>query len=144
MRASTTMGRTTRALPVPGAIGLAVRMVPVCLNAPVVLIAPPTVLASAVVCAPEARKLPVVRSAPVVLMPPVVLAGSGAPAARMKPKLILIDGSGYIFRAFYAIQRLSNSKGMPTNAIYGFCTMLLKLIEVEKPKLLAIAFECHD
>jgi len=36
----------------------------------------------------------------------------------------LIDGSGYIYRAFHAIPGLSNSRGLPTNAIYGFTTML--------------------
>ncbi len=42
-----------------------------------------------------------------------------------RPKLLLIDGSSYIYRAFYAIGHLSNSKGMPTNAIYGFTQMIL-------------------
>jgi DNA polymerase-1 len=36
-----------------------------------------------------------------------------------KPVLYLIDGSSYIFRAYYAIRRLSTSKGFPTNAVYG-------------------------
>ncbi len=58
-----------------------------------------------------------------------------------KPRIILIDGSGYIFRAFYAISRLSTSKGMPTNAVYGFINMLLRVLEVEKPEYLAIAFD---
>jgi len=44
------------------------------------------------------------------------------------PKLVLVDGSNYLFRAFYAIRDLSNSKGFPTNAIYGFTTMLMKLL----------------
>ena len=59
----------------------------------------------------------------------------------MKSKLIIIDGSSYFFRAFFAIQNLSNSKGFPTNAIYGFTNMLLKVLEVEKPELLVIAFD---
>ncbi|MBI1859495.1 MAG: hypothetical protein HYR96_01080 [Deltaproteobacteria bacterium] len=58
-----------------------------------------------------------------------------------KPKVILIDGSGYIFRAFYAITRLSTSKGFPTNAVLGFINMLLKVMDVEKPEYLAIAFD---
>src|SRR5258708_7266063 len=56
-------------------------------------------------------------------------------------RMILIDGSGYIFRAYYAIQRLSTSKGMATNAVYGFVNMLLKVLEVEKPSKLMIAFD---
>lgn len=56
-------------------------------------------------------------------------------------KIIIIDGSSYFFRAYYAIQRLSTSKGFPTNAIYGFINMLMRVLEVEKPKKLAIAFD---
>lgn len=58
------------------------------------------------------------------------------------PRLYLIDGSSYIFRAFYGIKQvLANSKGLPTNAIYGFATMLLKIIREEKPDYLAIVFD---
>jgi DNA polymerase-1 len=59
----------------------------------------------------------------------------------MDKKIIIIDGSSYFFRAFFAIQRLTNSKGFPTNAIYGFIQMLIKVLVVEKPKLLCIAFD---
>ncbi len=58
-----------------------------------------------------------------------------------KERIIIIDGSGYIFRAFYAITRLSTSKGLPTNAVYGFVNMLLKVLEDEKPTKLAITFD---
>ncbi len=58
------------------------------------------------------------------------------------PRLYLIDGSSYIFRAFYGIKQfLSNSKGLPTNAIYGFATMLLKILREEKPEYVAIIFD---
>ena len=42
-----------------------------------------------------------------------------------KEKVFLIDGSGYIFRAYFAIRHLTSKKGVPTNAVYGFTTMLL-------------------
>ncbi|MFH1228565.1 MAG: DNA polymerase I [Planctomycetota bacterium] len=58
-------------------------------------------------------------------------------------KFYLIDGSSYIYRAFYAIRGLSNSKGMPTNAIYGFITMLLKIVRDVQPDYLAIAFDAR-
>ncbi|MDD4878875.1 MAG: DNA polymerase I [Candidatus Omnitrophica bacterium] len=56
-------------------------------------------------------------------------------------RLFLIDGNSFCYRAFYAIRSLTNSKGQPTNAIYGFITMIRKLIEDEKPGYLAIAFD---
>ena len=59
-----------------------------------------------------------------------------------KMRLYLIDGSSYIYRAFFAIrQYLSNSKGLPTNAIYGFAIMLLKILREEGPDYLAIVFD---
>ncbi len=58
-----------------------------------------------------------------------------------KPRLFLIDGSSYIYRAFHAIRELSTSKGFPTNAIYGFTNMLLKVIKEKEPEYLAIAFD---
>ena len=44
-------------------------------------------------------------------------------------QLVLVDGSGYIFRAYYALPPMHRSDGLPVNAIFGFCNMLLKLIE---------------
>jgi len=57
------------------------------------------------------------------------------------PRLVLVDGSNYLFRAFYAIRELSNSKGFPTNAIYGFTTMLMKLLRDQLPDYIAIVFD---
>lgn len=58
--------------------------------------------------------------------------------------LYIIDGSSYIFRAYYAIRHLSNSKGIPTNATYGFTQMLLKLIKDEKPDHLVMVFDSKE
>ena len=58
-----------------------------------------------------------------------------------KPTLFLIDGSNYIYRAFYAIRELSNSKGFPTNAIYGFTNMLMKLCRDWEPDYIAVVFD---
>ncbi|MEW6103058.1 MAG: DNA polymerase I [bacterium] len=56
-------------------------------------------------------------------------------------KLYLIDGHSMAYRAFYAIPTLSTSKGEPTNAIYGFTIMLLKILKEEKPDYLCICFD---
>jgi len=58
-----------------------------------------------------------------------------------KPVLYLIDGSSYIFRAYYAIRHLSNSKGFPTNAVYGFTSMLFKFLKDYEPTHLGIVFD---
>ncbi len=58
-----------------------------------------------------------------------------------RPRLVLVDGSNYLFRAFYAIRELTNSSGFPTNAIYGFTTMLIKLLKEQKPDYIAVAFD---
>ncbi|MEN6463787.1 MAG: DNA polymerase I [Syntrophaceae bacterium] len=58
-----------------------------------------------------------------------------------KPTLFLIDGNNYVYRAFYAIRNLSNSKGFPTNAIYGFTAMLLKLFRESRPDYIAVIFD---
>ncbi|NIM58501.1 MAG: DNA polymerase I [Candidatus Aminicenantes bacterium] len=56
-------------------------------------------------------------------------------------KLYLIDGNSLLYRSYYAIQRLSTSKGFPTNAVFGFISMLKKLIEKKKPHYLGIVFD---
>ncbi|MFA6321803.1 MAG: DNA polymerase I [Candidatus Omnitrophota bacterium] len=58
-----------------------------------------------------------------------------------KKRLFLIDGNSFCYRAFYAIRALTNSKGRPTNAIYGFVTMLNKIVKENKPDMLAVAFD---
>ncbi|SES94334.1 DNA polymerase I [Paenibacillus sp. NFR01] len=56
-------------------------------------------------------------------------------------KLILIDGNNIIYRAFFAMPPLTNTAGQQTNAVYGFTTMLLRLIEEHKPSHLIVAFD---
>lgn len=56
-------------------------------------------------------------------------------------KLFLIDGNSLLYRSYYAIQRLSTSRGFPTNAIYGFISTLKKIMEQEKPDYLGIVFD---
>ncbi len=55
--------------------------------------------------------------------------------------LYLVDGTSQLFRAYYAIRGLSNAEGLPTGAVYGFTTMLRKLIQEESPPYLAVAFD---
>ncbi|NCO52502.1 MAG: DNA polymerase I [Deltaproteobacteria bacterium] len=55
--------------------------------------------------------------------------------------LYLVDGSSYIYRAYYAIRHLSNSKGEATNAVFGFTKMLQTLIKQEQPGHLAVIFD---
>jgi DNA polymerase I len=61
------------------------------------------------------------------------------PEARRE--LILVDGSGYIFRAFFALPQLNNSRGIPTNAVYGFIRMLVKLLKEARPSHIAVVFD---
>jgi DNA polymerase-1 len=59
-------------------------------------------------------------------------------------RLFLVDGMSQIYRAYYALPSLSNSRGLPTNAIYGFTMMLRKLITSEKPDYLGVAFDSPE
>ena len=56
-------------------------------------------------------------------------------------RLYLVDGMSHIYRAFYAIQGLSDQSGRPTNAVFGFTNMLRKLIVEEKPEFLGVAVD---
>ena len=60
-------------------------------------------------------------------------------------KIILIDGNNFMFRSYYATaysgNMMKNSKDFPTNALYGFVTMINKIIEEEKPSYMAVAFD---
>ena len=60
-------------------------------------------------------------------------------------KVILIDGNNFMFRSYYATAYtgnvMKNSKGFPTNALYGFINMMNKIIQEEKPEYMAVAFD---
>ncbi len=59
----------------------------------------------------------------------------------MAEKLYLVDAMSQIYRAYHAIRNLSTKEGLPTNAVYGFTSMLRKLINEEKPEYLGVAFD---
>lgn len=61
--------------------------------------------------------------------------------ASTRPTVYLIDGSAYIYRAFFALPALNNSKGLQTNAVYGFTTTLMKIIREHQPQGVAVAFD---
>jgi DNA polymerase-1 len=56
-------------------------------------------------------------------------------------KLVLVDGSSYLYRAFHALPPLSNSKGEPTGAVLGVLNMLQKLCKEESPEFIAVVFD---
>ena len=58
--------------------------------------------------------------------------------------LFLVDGTNNLYRAFHAIRELSNSQGLPTNAIYGFTGMLRKLMKEFDPRYLAVVFDTPE
>lgn len=55
--------------------------------------------------------------------------------------LLLIDGNSIINRAFFALPPMDNGDGLPTNAIYGFLTMMFKMIDIYKPTHISVAFD---
>lgn len=59
----------------------------------------------------------------------------------MEKKLVLIDGNSIAYRAFFALPLLSNSKGVHTNAVYGFAMMLNKMVKDEQPTHILVAFD---
>ena len=61
----------------------------------------------------------------------------------MNKKIVLIDGHSILNRAFYGLPDLTNSEGLHTNAVYGFLTIMFKILEEEKPEYLTVAFDVH-
>jgi DNA polymerase-1 len=59
-------------------------------------------------------------------------------------KLFLVDVSSLFFRAFYAVRPLTSPSGLPTNAIYGFLSMVMKLLKEEKPEYIVFCYDRKD
>jgi ribonuclease HI len=59
----------------------------------------------------------------------------------VSPQVFLLDGSSYIYRAYYGIRDLATAGGMPTNAVYGFTRMVLGLLQEHSPDYLAVVFD---
>lgn len=68
--------------------------------------------------------------------------GAGS-AAGKRDKLILVDGHSTLFRAFYGMPDLTNSKGVHTGAVYGFLNILFKILDEEDAQYLVVAFDVH-
>ncbi|NTU53498.1 MAG: DNA polymerase I [Chlorobiaceae bacterium] len=64
----------------------------------------------------------------------------------VKPGLYLLDGMAMIYRAFYALQqaRMSTKEGLPTGAVFGFASSLLRIIEAYRPDYIAVAFDSPE
>ncbi|WP_324277470.1 5'-3' exonuclease [Blastococcus brunescens] len=78
--------------------------------------------------------------------PGSTLASSAAAAASdpgARPRLLLLDGHSLAYRAFFAlpVENFSTTTGQPTNAVYGFTSMLINILRDEKPTHLAVAFD---
>ena len=59
-------------------------------------------------------------------------------------KLLLIDGHSILNRAFYGVPLFGNTKGVHTNAVFGFLNMMFKFIDDEQPTHFAVAFDVHQ
>ena len=59
----------------------------------------------------------------------------------MSKEVYLIDGSAYIYRAYHAIAPLSNSRGQPTHAVFGFVNIVHRLLREKTPEYMAVAFD---
>ena len=62
-------------------------------------------------------------------------------AGNERDDFYLIDGSAYVYRAFHAVRGLTSSRGLPTNAIFGFTRMLIKLIQERSPRFVGMCFD---
>jgi DNA polymerase-1 len=58
-----------------------------------------------------------------------------------RPTILLVDANGLVYRAFYALPYFTTRDGRPTNAVYGFTMMLLKVLEEQAPEYVVVAFD---
>jgi DNA polymerase-1 len=58
----------------------------------------------------------------------------------IRPDLVLVDGSSYLYRAFHALPPFSNSRGEPTGAVFGVLNMLAKFLREYDPARIAVVF----
>src|SRR5487761_95666 len=75
-------------------------------------------------------------------MPKIANTSQTGALGKQKP-LILVDGSSYLYRAFYALPPLSNSRGEPTGAVRGVAAMLKKLLAEHGPERIAVVFDAR-
>ena len=90
---------------------------------------------------PEAKASEEVASDQKVKKEKVKPKRTSAPEPLGKPTLYLIDGSNIAFRAHYGIRGLTNSKGQPTNALYGYCSQLFRLFKEYDPDYLVVCWD---
>ena len=90
---------------------------------------------------PPADRSGVRRSRRVLGVPDAIL--TAPPDAEERPRLLLLDGHSLAYRAFYAlpVENFSTTTGQPTNAVYGFTSMLINLLRDEEPTHVAVAFD---
>ena len=58
-----------------------------------------------------------------------------------KKTVFIIDGSSFLYRAYYALSQMTDARGLPVQAVYGFCRMIKKLIDDFNPGYLVIAWD---
>jgi DNA polymerase-1 len=82
-------------------------------------------------------------SAPVSTSAPTASSSTTARPAAQRPRLLLLDGHSLAYRAFFAlpVENFSTTTGQPTNAVYGFTSMLINVLRDEQPTHLAVAFD---
>src|SRR4051812_21454314 len=81
-------------------------------------------------------------SAPVSTSAPTAPSSTAHPTAQ-RPRLLLVDGHSLAYRAFHAlpVENFSTTTGQPTNAVYGFTSMLINVLRDERPTHIAVAFD---